>query len=78
MLLCQPECLGGSFIHHGGAISVSGVRQRGGYASARRILLDYVYLLEDVGILRYTVLEFGHILRILSDALIDLASAGPE
>ncbi len=78
MLPCLPVCPARTFICDGGAISFSGVRQRGGYASARRVLLDYVYLLDDIGI-RYNVLaDFTHILRILSDALIDLDSGGPE
>ncbi|KIW68028.1 hypothetical protein PV04_04001 [Phialophora macrospora] len=76
-LLCSTICPARTFIRTGGSISFSGVVQRGGYASARRILLDYVYLLEENGT-RYNVLEFCHILRILSDALIDLDSGGSE
>ncbi|OQV08814.1 Zinc-finger double domain-containing protein [Cladophialophora immunda] len=70
-------CAAKGFIQNGGPISFSGVVQNGGYASARRVLLDYVYLLEDVGT-RYNVMEFCHILRILSDALIDFDSGGAE
>ncbi|KIW92959.1 uncharacterized protein Z519_06808 [Cladophialophora bantiana CBS 173.52] len=70
-------CAAKGFIENGGPISFSGVVQTGGYASARRVLLDYVYLLEDVGT-RYNVMEFCHILRILSDALIDLDSGGAD
>ncbi|EXJ61053.1 hypothetical protein A1O7_05206 [Cladophialophora yegresii CBS 114405] len=77
VLLCSAICRARDFIRVGGPISFSGVVQRGGYASARRILLDYVYLLEENGT-RYNVMEFCHILRILSDALIDLDSGGSE
>ncbi|KIX99240.1 uncharacterized protein Z520_04816 [Fonsecaea multimorphosa CBS 102226] len=70
-------CAAKGFIQNGGPISFSGVVQNGGYASARRVLLEYVYLLEDVGT-RYNVMEFCHILRILSDALIDFDSGGAE
>lgn len=76
-LLWSGDCAARSFIRNGGPMSFSGVVQRGGYASARKILLDYVYLLEDVGS-RYTVLGFCNILRILSDALIDLDPGGSE
>jgi hypothetical protein len=77
MLLTSTICPAKTFIRTGGPISFSGVVQRGGYAFARRILLDYVYLLEENGT-RYNVMEFCHILRILSDALIDLDSGGSE
>ncbi|OAP57812.1 hypothetical protein AYL99_08550 [Fonsecaea erecta] len=70
-------CPAKEFIRNGGPISFSGVVQNSGYASARRMLLEYVYLLEDVGT-RYNVMEFCHILRILSDALIDFDSSGAE
>ncbi|KIW79268.1 hypothetical protein Z517_05880 [Fonsecaea pedrosoi CBS 271.37] len=70
-------CPAKTFIQHGGPISFSGVAQNGGYASARRVLLDYVYLLEEVGT-RYNVMEFCHILRILSDALIDFDAGGTD
>ncbi|ETI24107.1 hypothetical protein G647_03476 [Cladophialophora carrionii CBS 160.54] len=77
VLLSSAICPARDFIRAGGPISFSGVVQHGGYAFARRILLDYVYLLEENGT-RYNVMEFCHILRILSDALIDLDSAGSE
>ncbi|KAJ9604532.1 hypothetical protein H2200_010645 [Cladophialophora chaetospira] len=78
MLLCPEICRATTFIRNGGPISFSGVLQRGGYASARRILLDYVYLLEEVGSAYKIIPEFCHVLRILSDALIDLDSGEAE
>ena len=68
-----PAYAARSFIQDGGPISFSGVVHRGGYNSARRVL-EFLFLLEDVG--RWNVTEFCHILRILSDALIDLDSGG--
>lgn len=64
------SCPARTWIREGGPITFSGVLLHGGYYSARRVLLDYVYLLEDVG--KWNVTEFCHILRIMSDALIDL------
>lgn len=67
------NCSARTWIREGGPITFSGVLLHGGYYSARRVLLDYVYLLEDVG--KWNVGEFCHILRIMSDALIDLDPA---
>lgn len=69
----STTCPARTWIREGGPITFSGVLLHGGYYSARRVLLDYVYLLEDVG--KWNVAEFCHILRIMSDALIDLDPA---
>lgn len=57
------------FIRNGGSISLAGVVHHGGYQSARRILLDFAQLLEDVG--RWRVGRYTRVLRIMSDALVD-------
>lgn len=58
-----------NFIRKGGPISFSGIAQRGGYSSARRIFLDYVGLLEDVG--KWNLRKYCRILRIMSDTCLE-------
>jgi hypothetical protein len=58
-----------NFIRKGGPISFSGIVQRGGYSSARRIFLDYVGLLEDVG--KWNLRKYCRILRIMSDTCLE-------
>ncbi|KAH8676560.1 fungal-specific transcription factor domain-containing protein [Tricladium varicosporioides] len=60
------------FIQHGGRICFDGVVHHPGYESARRILLDYARLLEDIGKWRVGVHQFSRVLRIMSDALVDV------
>ena len=57
------------FIRHGGPISLSGSIHYSGYQSARRILLQFVHLLDDIG--KFRVDRYTRILRILSSTLID-------
>lgn len=64
------------FIRDGGAIVFDGVVHRPGYEAARRILLDYARLLEDIGRWRARVNQFSKVLRIMSDALVDVEMGG--
>ncbi|KAH7085781.1 hypothetical protein BKA63DRAFT_500489 [Paraphoma chrysanthemicola] len=57
------------FIKHGGPVSFSREEQVGGAISARKILLDYVYLLDSVG--KWRESRFSQGLRILSDLMIE-------
>ncbi|PVH69489.1 hypothetical protein DL98DRAFT_625011 [Cadophora sp. DSE1049] len=57
------------FIRHGGPISLSGAVHYSGHQSARRILLQFVHLLVDIG--KFRVDRYTRILRILSSTLID-------
>lgn len=59
-----------NFIRNGGSMSLSGVVHEGGYHSARRILLDFANLLEDIG--KWRVCRYIQVLRIMSDALVDV------
>lgn len=63
------ECAARSFIRYGNSISFGGKIHLGGYDAARRIFLEYVGLLEDVG--RWNVRRYCHILRLLSDMVMD-------
>jgi len=65
-----------NFIRKGGKICFSGVIHQAGYQSARRILLDYARLLEDIG--KWKVGKFSRVLRIMSDALVDVESMDQE
>lgn len=65
-----------SFIRNGGKICFNGVVHQSGYESARRILLDYARLLEDVSKWRFGVHQFSRVLRIMSDALVDVETSG--
>ncbi|OJJ47729.1 hypothetical protein ASPZODRAFT_94492 [Penicilliopsis zonata CBS 506.65] len=59
-----------NFIRNGGTIYLRGVPFRGGYLSARRILLDYAGLLKDAG--KWSVRKFSYVLHIMSDVLMDV------
>ncbi|CAG8960579.1 hypothetical protein HYFRA_00013402 [Hymenoscyphus fraxineus] len=65
-----------NFIQNGGRISFNGVVHQPGYPAARRILLDYARLLEDIGKWRVGVHQFSRVLRIMSDALVDVDNSG--
>jgi hypothetical protein len=65
-----------NFIRHGGGICFDGVIHQPGYAAARRILLDYARLLEDIGRWRVRINQFSRVLRIMSDALVDVEMSG--
>ncbi|KAH6713360.1 hypothetical protein BKA61DRAFT_691192 [Leptodontidium sp. MPI-SDFR-AT-0119] len=56
------------FIRHGGPISFSGVVHYNGYQSARRILLQFVHLMEGIG--KFRVHRYTRALRILSSTLV--------
>ncbi|PSN60465.1 C2H2 type zinc finger domain-containing protein, partial [Corynespora cassiicola Philippines] len=58
------------FIKEGGRVSFSGFKHSGGYGLSKRVVLEFVGLLEEVG--RWNVREFCHILRIMSDGMIEL------
>lgn len=58
-----------NFINRGGSISLDGVVHHGGHQSARRILVDFVQLLDDVG--KWRAGRYTKILRVMSDALVD-------
>ncbi|RSL55956.1 hypothetical protein CEP53_006940 [Fusarium sp. AF-6] len=58
------------FIWAGGVVSFSGVILEGGYNAAKRILLEFASLLEDVG--KWKAKGFCHVLKILSDSLLDI------
>ncbi|KAF4463606.1 C2H2 type zinc finger domain-containing [Fusarium albosuccineum] len=59
------------FISEGGSISFNGVVFSGGYSSARRMLMHYAGLLEEVG--RWNWRKFRHILHVMSDSMVELA-----
>lgn len=61
-----------NFIRNGGGICFDGVVHSPGYEAARRILLDYARLLEDIGRWRVRINQFSRVLRIMSDALVDV------
>jgi hypothetical protein len=65
-----------NFIRKGGPISFSGITQRGGYSSARRIFLDYVGLLEDVG--KWNLHKYCRILRIMGDTCLESNGMGQD
>jgi hypothetical protein len=65
-----------NFIRNGGGICFDGVIHRPGYEAARRILLDYARLLEDIGRWRVRINQFSRVLRIMSDALVDVEMGG--
>lgn len=58
------------FITRGGTVSFNGAMHRGGYNSARRILLDYANLMKSVA--KWNVRGYCRILRIMSDTLIEV------
>ncbi|KAH7134423.1 hypothetical protein EDB81DRAFT_657619 [Dactylonectria macrodidyma] len=53
------------FISEGGAVSFAGTLHRGGYGSARRVILEYVGLLEEIG--KWNKVELCRILKIMSE-----------
>jgi len=65
-----------NFIRNGGGICFDGVIHQPGYEAARRILLDYARLLEDIGRWRVRINQFSRVLRIMSDALVDVEISG--
>jgi hypothetical protein len=65
-----------NFIRNGGGICFDGVVHSPGYEAARRILLDYARLLEDSGRWRVRVNQLSRVLRIMSDALVDVEMSG--
>ncbi|TVY82968.1 Regulatory protein ADR1 [Lachnellula suecica] len=65
-----------NFIRNGGGICFNGVVHQSGYESSRRILLDYAQLLEDISKWRFGVHQFSRVLRIMSDALVDVEASG--
>ncbi|EXL55998.1 hypothetical protein FOCG_03712 [Fusarium oxysporum f. sp. radicis-lycopersici 26381] len=58
------------FIQNGGSISFSGTVCEAGYNAAKMILLEFASLLEEVG--KWNAKELCHILRIMSDSLIEV------
>ncbi|KAL3426719.1 C6 transcription factor [Phlyctema vagabunda] len=58
------------FIEYGGKFKLDDVVYGSGYSSARRILLDYASVLEEVA--KWKTGPYSHILRIMSDALVDV------
>jgi hypothetical protein len=66
----QSESSARRFLKHGGVISFSGSICEGGYHAAQIVLLEFANLLEEVG--KWNSTEFCHILRIMSDSLIDM------
>ncbi|KAG9233651.1 fungal-specific transcription factor domain-containing protein [Amylocarpus encephaloides] len=65
-----------NFIKNGGRICFDGVVHQPGYEAARRILLDYARLLEDIGKWRVGAHQYSRVLRIMSDALVDVEASG--
>ncbi|KAG7414455.1 Transcriptional regulator ADR1 [Fusarium oxysporum f. sp. rapae] len=76
--LCDPMSIvenagdntASQFIHNGGSISFSGTVCEAGYNAAKMILLEFASLLEEVG--KWNAKELCHILRIMSDSLIEV------
>ncbi|RKL22831.1 hypothetical protein BFJ70_g13024 [Fusarium oxysporum] len=76
--LCDPmsavdiagDISASQFIQTGGSISFSGTVCEAGYNAAKMILLEFASLLEEVG--KWNAKELCHILRIMSDSLIEV------
>ncbi|KZM18737.1 DNA binding [Ascochyta rabiei] len=66
----NPAYAASRFISKGTPISFNKMVCHGGYMSSRRILLNYVGLLEEVG--RWNWRKFRHILRIMADSMVEL------
>ncbi|RSL43061.1 hypothetical protein CEP54_015245 [Fusarium duplospermum] len=66
----DQESAASRFVWTGGVVSFSGVILEGGYNAAKRILLEFASLLEDVG--KWKAKGFCHVLKILSDSLLDM------
>lgn len=58
------------FIRDGGPLVFSGFKCTGGYEAAKLILHEFANLLEETG--RWKATRFCHILRIMSDSLLDM------
>nr|KAK5442942.1 hypothetical protein LTR18_005619 [Exophiala xenobiotica] len=58
-----------AFITNGGCLTFSGIPVSGGYASARRIIVQFANLLEDAGVWRTS--EICRILHIMGDVLME-------
>jgi hypothetical protein len=58
-----------AFITNGGCLTFSGIPIAGGYASARRIIVQFANLLEDAGVWRTS--EICRILHIMGDVLME-------
>ncbi|RMJ10751.1 hypothetical protein CDV36_009614 [Fusarium kuroshium] len=58
------------FVSMGGPVSFSSMALPGGLNSARRVLVDFVSLLEEVG--KWKAGKLCHILRLMSDSVTDL------
>ncbi len=65
--VCLPSSA--AFITTGGCLTFSGIPIAGGYASARRILVQFANLLEDAGVWRTS--EICRILHIMGDVLME-------
>lgn len=66
----NPGYAASRFISKGGPISFNKMMCQGGYMASRRVILNYVGLLEEVG--RWNWRKFRHILRIMSDSMVEL------
>lgn len=68
---CSSEAADGArgFIRHGGPMSFSGEVLNGGGVTARKILLNYVHLLDDIG--KYRGSSYSQILKTMSDFVIE-------
>jgi len=64
------------FITHSGTVTFNGALHRGGYSSARRILLDYANLMKSVA--KWNVRGYCRILRVMSDSLIEMEEEEEE
>ena len=58
-----------NWIKYGGPVSVGGTAPNRGYVSARRILLDYAHLMDEMG--AWKPRTFSRVLHIMSDVLED-------
>ncbi|KAJ4986318.1 hypothetical protein SVAN01_08135 [Stagonosporopsis vannaccii] len=65
----NPTYAASIFISKGGPICFNKIICRGGYMSSRRVILNYVGLLEEVG--RWNWRKFRHILRVMSDSMVE-------
>ncbi|KAF4335857.1 hypothetical protein FBEOM_10282 [Fusarium beomiforme] len=73
--LCDPmatvdDNAARQFVQSGGVVSFSGTVCEAGYNAAKMILLEFASLLEEVG--KWNAKELCHILRIMSDSLIEV------
>ncbi|KAH7143501.1 hypothetical protein EDB81DRAFT_795789 [Dactylonectria macrodidyma] len=66
----NPTYAASRFISQGTSFLFNKSVCQGGYASARRVILSYVGLLEEIG--RWNWHKFRHILRVMSDSMVDL------